>query len=184
MLKNSKYAVVLLLLVLFSKPAPAQEKSSKMKWYGIEEAVALNNKTRKKKKFFVDVYTQWCGWCKKMDANTFSDPVIAEYMTEHFWPVKLDAETKDTITINGQVYVNPRPDTRRSSHQLAIAILNRRMSYPSFAFLDENVKLITVLPGYNPPEKLEPVLHYIAEEAYKEESFQDFLQTFEGSFNK
>jgi thioredoxin-related protein len=119
-----------------------------------------------------------------MDANTFSDPVIAEYMTEHFWPVKLDAETKDTITINGQVYVNPRPGTRRSSHQLAIAILNRRMSYPSFAFLDENVKLITVLPGYNPPEKLEPVLHYIAEEAYKEESFQDFLQTFEGSFNK
>ena len=185
MSRTIKYAILVLMIVLFSKPVLSQEKEkTKMKWYSIEEAVELNNHTRKKKKFFVDVFTDWCGWCKKMDANTFTDPVIAAYMTEHFWPVKLDAETKDTITINGQVYVNPRPDARRSSHQLAIAILNRRMSYPSFAFLDENVKLITVLPGYNPPEKLEPVLHFIAEEAYKEESFQDFLQTFQGSFNK
>jgi thioredoxin-related protein len=58
------------------------------------------------------------------------------------------------------------------------------MSYPSFAFLDQDIKLITVLPGYNTPEKLEPVLHFIAEEAYKKESYQDYFSGFKGSFGE
>jgi thioredoxin-related protein len=181
MKKHLKYTLLSLLVLLFVVPAVAQDKP-KIKWYGIEEAVALNKK--KKKKFFIDLYTDWCGWCKKMDATTFTDPVIVEYMNENFYAVKLDAETSDTITINGQEYVNPKPGTRRSSHQLAIALLNGKMSYPSFAFLDEEVKMITVLPGYNPPEKLEPVLHYIAQEAYKKESYQDFFSGFKGSFGE
>jgi thioredoxin-related protein len=117
-----------------------------------------------------------------MDASTFIDPVIVEYMNDKFYAVKLNAETSDTITINGQEFVNPKPGSRRSSHQLAVALLNGKMSYPSFVFLDEDIKLITVLPGYNPPEKLEPILHYIAEGAYKEESYRDYFSGFKGSF--
>ena len=183
MVKILQYTIVVLLIIILSKPGLSQEKA-KMKWYSIEEAVELNKKKKNRKKIFVDLYTDWCGWCKKMDANTFADPVIVEYMTENFWPVKLDAETSDTITINGQQYVNPKPGARRSSHQLAVALLQGKMSYPSFAFLDEEVKLITVLPGYNPPEKLKPVLHYIAGGAYKEESYQDFFSNFKGSFGE
>jgi thioredoxin-related protein len=168
--------------LLFLSTTILAQESAKIKWYSIEEAVELNKK--KKKKFFVDLYTDWCGWCKKMDANTFTDPVIAAYMNEHYWPVKFDAESSEPVTVNGQEFVNPNPGGRRSSHQLAIALLNGKMSYPSFAFLDQEVKLITVLPGYNPPEKLEPVLHFIVDEAYKNESFQEFQATFKGSFNK
>lgn len=181
MRKHLKYTILAFIISLIAVPALAQD-GAKIKWYSIEEAVALNKK--KKKKFFIDLYTDWCGWCKKMDASTFVDPVIVEYMNENFYAVKLDAETSDTITINGQEYVNPKPGTRRSSHQLAIALLNGKMSYPSFAFLDDEVKMITVLPGYNPPEKLEPVLHFIADEAYKKESFQDYSSGFKGSFGE
>ncbi len=183
MVKIIQYSTIAFLIILLSLPVLSQEQK-KMKWYSIEEAVGLNKKKKNRKKIFVDLYTDWCGWCKKMDANTFTDPVIVEYMTENFWPVKLDAETNDTITINGQEYVNPKPGARRSSHQLAVALLQGKMSYPSFVFLDEDVKLITVLPGYNPPEKLEPILHYIAEGAYKEESYQDFFSNFKGSFGE
>ncbi len=181
MRKHLKYTILAILILLFVVPATAQDQA-KIKWHSIEEAAALTGK--KKKKIFVDLYTSWCGWCKKMDANTFTDPIIIEYMNDNFYAVKLDAETSDTLTINGQQYVNPKPGTRRSSHQLAIALLNGKMSYPSFAFLDEEVKLITVLPGYKPPEKLEPVLHYIAEEAYKKESYQDYFTGFKGSFEE
>jgi len=181
MIKFLQYTTVIILILIISKPALSQDQA-KIKWYSIEEAAKLTKK--KKKKIFVDLYTDWCGWCKKMDSNTFTDPVIVEYMNENFYPVKLDAETSDTITINGQQFINPKPGTRRSSHQLAIALLNGKMSYPSFAFLDDEVKLITVLPGYNPPEKLEPVLHYIAEGAYKKESYQDFFSSFKGSFGE
>jgi thioredoxin-related protein len=174
-------SLVTFILVFFSLTLMAQEEA-KIKWYTIEEAVEANKK--KKKKFFIDLYTDWCGWCKKMDANTFTDPVIIRYMNENYYPVKFDAESAEPVTVNGQEFVNPNPNGRRSSHQFAIALLNGKMSYPSFAFLDQEVKLITVLPGYNPPEKLEPVLHFIAEEAYKEETFQEFSGKFQGSFNK
>lgn len=172
------------LLVIFPVYLLLSQEPPRIKWYTIEEAVALNAKAKPKdrKKFFIDVYTDWCGWCKKMDATTFTDPVIVKYMNEKFWPVKFNAESADPVTINGQTYINPQPGSRRSAHQLAVALLNGRLSYPSFAFLDQEVKLITVLPGYNTPEQLEPVLHFIAEEAYKTKTFDQFKATFKSSF--
>ncbi|HZK08644.1 MAG TPA: DUF255 domain-containing protein [Bacteroidales bacterium] len=176
------FSVLLIGTLLFAYGTLQAQQEATIKWYTMEEAIALNKKEQKK--FFVDLYTDWCGWCKKMDSNTFSDPVIAKYMNENFWPVKFDAEGSDPVTVNGQTFVNPNPDKKRSAHQLAIALLNGKMSYPSFAFLDQETRLITILPGYNTPEKIEPVLHFIVEEAYKNESFQDFQVSFKGSFNK
>ncbi len=180
MKKVLSHSITIILLVIISTSVLAQEEV-KIKWYSIEEAAKLNKK--KKKKFFIDLYTDWCGWCKKMDSNTFTDPIIAAYMNENFYPVKFDAESSEPVTLNGQEYVNPNPGKRRSSHQLAVALLSGKMSYPSFAFLDQEIKLITVLPGYNTPEKLEPILHFIADEAYKEESFQEYQATFKSSYN-
>jgi len=171
-----------LMMGFYSTPTLKAQEPAKIKWYSIEEAVKLNKKH--KKKFFIDVYTDWCGWCKKMDSGTFTDPVIVEYMNKNFYAVKLDAETQDTIVINEQTYVSSNPGGKRASHNLAIALLNGKMSYPSFVFLDDEVKLITVLPGFNPPEKLEPVLHFIADEKYKDIAFDQYLNTFKGSFNK
>jgi thioredoxin-related protein len=166
-------------IIIFAQVSFTHSQES-VKWYTIEEAAALTSKNPKK--IFVDLYTDWCGWCKKMDSQTFSDPIIAKYLNENFYPVKFNAESSEPVTVNGTEFVNPNPGKRRSSHQLAVALLSGKMSYPSFAFLDQDVKLITVLPGFNPPEKLEPVLHFIVEEAYKETTFQEFQAGFKGSF--
>jgi len=177
-MKRTGITIILFVFALtFATPVIAQEG---IKWYSFEEALELNKK--KPKKLFVDLYTDWCGWCKKMDKETFTDPVIARFLNENFYPIKFDAESAEPVVVNGTEFVNPNPGKRRSSHQLAVALLNGKMSYPSFAFLDNEVKLITVLPGYNTPEKLEPVLHFITDEAYKNMSFQDFQAGFKGSF--
>ena len=181
-----RFSILVILSVFlvmgFSKSPLQAQEPAKIKWYSIEEAVKLNKKHQKK--FFVDCYTEWCGWCKKMDATTFTDPIIVDYMNKNFWAVKLDAETQDTIVVNDQTFVSTNPGSKRASHQLAVALLNSKMSYPSFVFLDNEVKLITVLPGYNTPDKLEPVLHYIAEGKYKEMAYDQYFNTFKGSFNK
>lgn len=180
-MKNLFFSFIFIMILTVAEG----QETPKIKWYSIEEAVELNSKSKAKdkKKFFIDVYTDWCGWCKKMDANTFTDPVIVKYINEKFWPVKFNAESSEPIKINEQTYINPNPTAKRSTHQLAIALLNKRLSYPSFVFLDQEVKLITVLPGYNTPEKLEPVLHFIAREAYKDQTFDQFKSTFKGSFS-
>lgn len=160
------------------KPPAQPSSSAKIKWMDFEEAVALNKK--KPKKIFIDMYTDWCGWCKKMDAATFVNPVIVEYMNDNFYAVKFNAERKDTVEFNGTIYVNPNPTGTRSSHQLAQELLNGRMSYPSFIILDENLDKVTTIPGYHKAPEFETILHYIGENAYKTQKWEEFGPNFKG----
>ena len=150
--------------------------AGKIQWMDFEEALAANEK--KPKKMFLDMYTDWCGWCKKMDQSTFVNPVIVEYMNKNYYAVKFNAERKDTVTFNGKDYVNPNPAGKRSSHQLAQYMLNGRMSYPSFVFLDENQGHITIVPGFRKAPEFETILNYIATGAYKTQKWEEFTSGF------
>jgi thioredoxin-related protein len=167
--------------ILLSTATYAQESSSKggIKWYTFQEAMKLNQKHPKK--IFIDMYTDWCGWCKKMDASTFKNPVIAKYMNENYYPVKFNAERKDTVDFKGKEYVNANPKGSRSSHQLAQALLNGRMSYPSYVFMDQDENLITVVPGYQKAPQFESILHFISTDAYKNVKWEDYMQSFKAT---
>lgn len=167
-----KISVVIILLTIMAFSSQGQ----KVKWYSFEEAVELNKTERKK--IFIDVYTNWCGWCKKMDQNTFTNSRIAKILNEHYYPVKLNAETTDTIYFDGHEFVNSNSGSR-SPHQLAIALLQGKMSYPSIAYMDEQNRLLTAVPGYQTPETLVPILLFFAEDAYLEKKFNEFMKEFE-----
>ncbi|MCU0370604.1 MAG: DUF255 domain-containing protein [Bacteroidales bacterium] len=175
------FAGILILLPsgLFAQAQAAPTPSAKIKWLDFEEAVAQNKK--KPKKMFIDMYTDWCGWCKKMDAATFINPVIVDYMNQNYYAVKFNAERKDTVDFNGTPYVNQNPTGSRSSHDLAKELLSGRMSYPSFVFLDEDLKKVTIVPGYRKAPEFETILHYIAEDAYKTKKWEEFSSTFIGT---
>lgn len=173
--------VVVLLIVAsigFLKTSFAQEET--VKWYSIQEALELN-KTGERK-IFIDVYTDWCGWCKKMDESTFSNPAIAKILNEEYYAVKFDAETNDTIDFAGQEFIN-EGGRSRSPHQLAVALLQGKMSYPSVAYLNEQNQLLTSVPGYLTPDKLEPILVFFAEDAFNSKSFEDFMKDFKSNIN-
>lgn len=95
-----KYTV---LFFLFSITAIGQHKGP-INWLTLEEADSLYK--IQKKPIFIDVYTDWCGWCKRMDASTFMDPNVGTYLNQNFYAVKLNAETKDSIQFNGKLYTN------------------------------------------------------------------------------
>jgi len=139
--------------LFFSFTLLAQEaQTSKINWLSFEEAMAKME--AEKRKIFIDVYTDWCGWCKKMDASTFIDPTVVEYMNQKYYAVKLDAEMKDTLMFNGMAFINPSPGGKRSTHTFAASLLDSKMSYPSFVILDENFTRVHVLAGYKKPEAL------------------------------
>ena len=156
-----------------------EPKNNKIKWYSFEDAYQLNKK--KQKKIFIDVYTDWCGWCKKMDAETFTNPVIINYMSKNFYCVKLNAERKDTVIIDGVVFVNPSPTGKRATHQLAIDLLNGKMSYPSYVFLAKQRTKLGILPGYHQAKEFEIWLHYFGDGALENQiPFDDFKASFIG----
>src|SRR5579872_7313437 len=83
--------------------APPKEDNKEIHWItNIDELQAKMQQNPKK--VYVDVYTGWCGWCKKMDASTFQNPDLIKYMNTNFYAVKLDAERKDTIHFMGKEY--------------------------------------------------------------------------------
>lgn len=161
--------------LFLSKISNAQtETSDRINWMTFEKAIQLNETSPKK--IFIDIYTDWCGWCKKMDQTTFLDKEVIEYMNENFYAVKFNAEQTESIDFMGYTFINPNPiGTQKGTHQLAAALLQGKMSYPSYVFLNEQNIGITVLPGYVDASKLMPALKYIATNAYLTTKWEDFI---------
>ncbi|MDL5047934.1 DUF255 domain-containing protein [Oscillatoria amoena NRMC-F 0135] len=151
-----------------------------VKWMTFEEAVE-RTKTEKRK-IFVDVYTDWCGWCKVMDKNTFSDPKIAEILNTRFYPVKFDAEQRDDVEFNGHTFKFV-PYGNKGTHQLAAALLNNELSYPTVVFLDEDFRMIQPLKGYQDARKFHPIIQYIGEGHYKSTKWEAWQAQYKSPYN-
>ena len=172
-----KKTLIITFFAMMGISAKAQEKQETIHWMSFEQAV--ERCAEQPKMVFIDVYTDWCGWCKRMDQSTFANPVIASYMNEHFYCVKFDAERQDTLVFFGRQYVgNMRPDGRRGSHQLAQALLRGKMSYPSYVIMNEQMKALQVIGGYQDAKQFDPMIHFFGDEAYKAMSGEDFIKEF------
>lgn len=181
MFKKSFFYLLPLIIIAFQSYAfSSEEDGMKINWVSMEEAEQMV--AENPKKVFVDIYTDWCGWCKRMDANTFSHPEIITYINKNFYAVKLNAEQAEPITFRGQEYINENPGARRSSHNFARALLQGRMSYPSVAFFDEELNLITALPGYREPAQFEPILVFFSEDHFlSQPNLDEFISNFQGT---
>lgn len=164
-------------LYAFVLPKGEQSNSEEVaiKWYTWDEAIALNAK--KPKKIFIDLYTEWCGYCKKMDANTFKDEAVAKYMNDHFYAVKFDAEQKGDVVFNNHTFKYHGNVGRNGIHELAYSLLDGKLSYPSFVYMDEKIERISISPGYKEPAGLLKELRFTAEGHYKTKSWEEYQNT-------
>ncbi len=166
----SKY-VLITIIGLVSHSAIAQ----KVNWLSWEEAAALVETEKNPKKIFVDVYTDWCGWCKKMDKDTFQDAEVAAYMKQNFYMVKLDGENKEPIEFKGKTYKFV-PSGRSGYHELAAALMQGRLSYPTVIFLDSEMKILSPVPGYQKPEPFLNIAKYFGDDIYKVKDWKTYSE--------
>lgn len=157
----------------FSGGLPAEGPSEGITWLTFEQAVELNKK--QPKKMFFDIYTDWCTWCKRMDASTFKDPEVVKWMNQHFYAVKFNAEQKADVAYKGHT-LKFQAAGGRGYHELAFSLLDGRLGYPSFVYLDENENRITISPGYKNADTLLKELRYVSGNHYQTLSFEEFLK--------
>lgn len=170
---TQKLTFLAAILLLFSSFMPDKSPDSTgIKWLSFEEAVALQQKNPKK--IILDVYTDWCGWCKKMDKNTYTDPEVIKLINDHYYFVKFNAEQKEDIIYKDKTF---RFKSEYRAHELAVSILNGKMSYPSTVFLDENMAILTVVPGYLTPKDINPILKYFGQDIYKSKNWDEYASS-------
>ena len=145
---------------------------SKVNWIELDNNTQINNNG---KKMIIDLYTDWCGWCKVMDRNTFTDSDVISHINNNFVAIKFDAEYQNSVTFNNNLYKYVRSG-RKGINELAYYLTNGNLSYPMTIFLDENYQLITLLPGYHKPNFYNLVLKYIGEDHWKSQSWDEYLK--------
>ena len=159
-----------------AQKAGATANSGNVNWLNVRD-LEKAQKTDKRK-VMVDLYTDWCGWCKRMDKATFQHDKIASVLNEKFHAVKFDAEDKETIKFKGKDHSFVKSG-RKGYNQLAKNFANGRLSYPTIAFLDEDLNQIQAFPGYKAPGQFDALLNYIAGDQYKKgTSLADFERSF------
>jgi thioredoxin-related protein len=156
-----------------------------VKWMSFEEAVERSKK--EKRKIFIDVYTDWCGWCKVMDNKTFTDPEVARLLNEKFYPVKFNAEQRADVVFNGHTFKFVESG-RTGYHELAASLLNKQLSYPNFVFLSDEFQIIrlipgyTSLPGFRKPEEFHLFLSYVGDEHYKKMKLDEYQKVYQSPY--
>jgi thioredoxin-related protein len=175
----SKIFISIIFFFVLGMTAHSQEA---VQWKSMNEA--LRQAEKENKKIFIDVYTDWCSWCKKMDVATFQQPDIAAYINEHFIPVKFNAEQREEILYQGQAfkYVNYG---RRGYHQLAAELSKSlgKLSYPTIIFLDEEQNVIQPIPGYQDPKSFEVIMNFIGDDHFRTRPFKSYAASFRGNYN-
>ncbi len=143
-----------------------------MSWEEVLEAMA-----KEPRPVIVDVYTDWCGWCKRMDKATYEDPSVVKYLNENYYAIKFDAEQKDPITIGDSTYVFV-PSGRRGYHQWARVILDGRMSYPTTVFYDNQLNRLQPVGGFLDKKQFMTITSYFGEAHYKTTPWEKYQASY------
>lgn len=170
-----KKIILAAFLMLGAITIQAQEE---IKWIGFEEAIALNEKDPKP--ILVDLYTDWCGWCKRMDKDTYANDVIAKYINDHYYAVKMDGEGREDIKYKDKTFKFIQQG-KSKYHELAAAILKGKLSYPSTAFFNAEQQLLQTVPGYLSKEKFEKILAFFGGGNETKTPWPDFEKNFKSA---
>ncbi|GAO45561.1 hypothetical protein FPE01S_06_00520 [Flavihumibacter petaseus NBRC 106054] len=158
--------------------AYGQETTEKgMRWMTLAEAEEAAKK--EPRPILIDLYTDWCGWCKVMDKRTYRNEKVIKYLHSRFYPVKLDAETKSTLSYKGKAFSY---NTQYKTNEIALYLTGGQLSYPTTVIIPTTGEDPQPIPGYLAPGELELIVKFFGEGAYRKQEFTAYQKVFKGEW--
>ncbi len=145
------------------KNPSSTEKTETLIWHKYDEGLAKAEKD--KKHVLVAFYTNWCGWCRRMDQLTYTDEKVKKVLNDSYVAIKVNAQSKDEVKID---------EKKITEKELARKFWVR--SYPTTWFLKHSGKKIAPYYGYADAQSFLNVLNYIKDDLYEKTSFEEYLK--------
>ncbi len=143
--------------------------NGKVNWIDIQEADSLY--VNAPRPVLIDVYTDWCGWCKIMDKSTYKDKRVADYINAHYYAIKFNAEFKKPVKFNNTIY---KYDPENKVHELAVYLTHGQLEFPNTIFLSSVSAIPAPIAGYMKPSEIEAPLKYFGEKKEKVQTLSAF----------
>lgn len=155
------------------KPAAPGEK---LQWMTLDQVMA--NMQKEKRPVLIDLYTDWCGWCKVMDKKTYTNKNVTAYVQQKFYPVKVDAETRKSISWNGRTY---NFNSNYKTNDFAVYLTNGQLSYPTTVIIPVGGEP-QAIPGYLAPGEFELIVKYFGEGKFGKVAFEEYQKSFKSKW--
>ena len=141
--------VLVACLFTLSSAKISDARREKPDWMKLNE---LTEKIKSEPKpVIIDLYTNWCYWCKVMDKKTYTSSKVISYINEHFYAVKLDAETKEVVQWNNKEY---NFNDNYKVNDFTMYVTSGQPGFPTTViFADEQSEPVSV-QGFLEPKKL------------------------------
>jgi thioredoxin-related protein len=155
-----KKLIYMFLLGLMSSFQPCRAQDQSIRWLSFEQLE--DSLDMAPKKVFINFYADWCVYCKKMDRVAFRDPGVVSRLNAHYYAVRMDVESMDTIVFDGQKYLNREFGKKRNPvHEIPRLLASRDgipFSLPAIVVLDESFRVQQRHFRYISPKKMREIL--------------------------
>ena len=167
----------LLIAVVFQAGSlVAQSTDSAIKWTSMDEVIKQSKK--QKKKIVLELYTDWCGWCKQMNSETFSNDVIVSFVNDNFYALRVNITDRNHADV---VSLLTKLKSLAGSNELYEKVKQGDLHVPTLVILDEGFKVIDSITGFKAARQMEALLAFYATNSYMNAPWSSFQRNYQYS---
>ncbi|MFZ1702880.1 MAG: thioredoxin fold domain-containing protein [Saprospiraceae bacterium] len=151
------------------------EAQNRIRW--VKPSISNDIKTDAEKYYLIYFYYNDCKWCKHIETTTFTDNYTARFINQKFHPIKINAVGDEKLIFNNEVYKTVQVG-KYDFNELAVELLNGKMSFPAIVILDQNFQKIGVHQNYYNVDDFQMILAYYIGGHYKKTLFKYYSNNY------